>query len=98
MRSINIIELNKLIGEINLIDVREVYEYERGHVPTALNIPLMNLINNCEDHLKKNEQYYIICQSGGRSSQTCSVLSEIGYDIINVMGGTGTYGLQFELE
>lgn len=98
MRSVNIVELNQRLGKINLIDVRENYEYNNGHVPTAVNIPLMDLINNREKYLNKEQEYYVVCQSGGRSSQTCSILSELGYNIINVKGGTGTYSLQYKLE
>ena len=32
-----------------------------------------------------------MCQSGGRSSMACSELAKMGYDVINVSGGIGSY-------
>ena len=33
----------------------------------------------------------MVCQSGARSAQVCSVLSGKGYDVVNILGGTGTF-------
>ena len=41
--------------------------------------------------LKKEQKYYIVCQSGGRSSQACNTLSKQGFQVINVLGGMGSY-------
>jgi rhodanese-related sulfurtransferase len=32
-----------------------------------------------------------MCQSGGRSSRVCGQLKNMGYDVINVSGGMGSY-------
>ena len=37
------------------------------------------------------DTYYIICQSGARSSRACSILTKQGFDVINVSGGVGSY-------
>ena len=76
---------------INLIDVREKYEYAAGHVPKAKNIPVNEIATNYPSYLNQNDTYYIICQSGGRSSSVCQYLSSRGYNVINVVGGTGSY-------
>jgi len=49
------------------------------------------LLNSPTNFLDKNETYYIMCQSGGRSSSAVSVLQRAGYDVINVKGGIGGY-------
>lgn len=49
------------------------------------------LVNDAEKYLSKEKKYYIVCQSGGRSSRTCSLLRKNGYDVINVSGGVGSY-------
>lgn len=73
-----------------IIDVREVDEFARGHVPNAKNIPLSQLAERFEE-LDQTKPYYIICQSGGRSATACQFLGGKGCDITNVLGGTGSY-------
>ncbi|MDF2617058.1 MAG: rhodanese domain protein, partial [Sedimentibacter sp.] len=35
--------------------------------------------------------YYVICHSGSRSGRTCRYLTKLGYDVVNVTGGYGSY-------
>ncbi|MBL4931770.1 MULTISPECIES: rhodanese-like domain-containing protein [Clostridium] len=88
--SVKVSEIDGL-GKINIIDVREPYEYKNGHVPNARNIPMNKIIENTEKYLDKEKEYHIICQSGTRSSRTCGSLASKGYKVINVAGGTGGY-------
>ena len=89
--TVSVHDLNELLGKINLIDIREVYEYKEGHVPTAKNIPMDNILAQPGKYLEKSKLYHIICQSGGRSLMACSVLASQGFKVINVFGGTGSY-------
>ena len=89
--TISVHDLNELIGKIDLIDIREDYEYKGGHVPTAKNIPMDTILAQPNKYLEKSKQYHIICQSGGRSLMACSVLASQGFKVINVFGGTGSY-------
>ena len=89
--AIKVNEIKDYLGKISLIDIREPFEYSAGHIPTAKNIPMNTLINNPEKYLDKSKEYYIVCQSGGRSSSTCNFLSKQGFNIVNVSGGTGSY-------
>ncbi|MDT8719248.1 rhodanese-like domain-containing protein [Clostridium sp. 19966] len=91
VNTISVHDLDSKLGKINLIDVREEYEYRNGHVPTAKNIPMGDILSKPENYLNKDKEYHIICQSGGRSSRTCKDLSSKGYNVINVSGGTGAY-------
>lgn len=91
VNSIGVNDLDKLSGKINLIDIREPFEYKSGHLPLAKNIPMAQILEMPEKYLKKDEEYHIICQSGARSSRTCSKLKAAGYKVINVEGGTGGY-------
>jgi adenylyltransferase/sulfurtransferase len=59
-----------------LIDVREPWEYEAGHHPDAICIPLGKLKESLPD-LDKAEQVYLICQSGKRSYQAYRELSPL---------------------
>ena len=88
---INVNEIDNLLGKIQLIDIREPYEYNEVSIKTAKNIPMNTLLNDAGKYLSKEKKYYIVCQSGGRSSRTCSLLRKNGYDVINVSGGVGSY-------
>jgi len=88
--SVNVNEIDEL-GKINLIDIRETYEYKSGHIPAAKNIPMGNILQNPEKYLDKEKEYYIVCQSGARSSRTSGSLASMGYKTVNVEGGTGRY-------
>lgn len=89
--SINVNDLDGKLGKINLIDVREPYEYKSGHIPTAKNIPMRTILTDPEKYLNKSKEYHIICQSGSRSTRACKNLSDQGYKVINISGGTGSY-------
>ena len=72
---------------IALIDVREADEYESGHVPGAVNIPLSDFTNRIDEIPKK--LVYFICRSGGRSMQACEICVDFGLtNVKNVAGGT----------
>ncbi len=88
---INVNEIDDLIGKIQLIDIREKYEYASGSIKSAKNIPMGELLDNPQKYLDKDKEYYIMCQSGGRSSRACNTLSSQGFNVTNVVGGMGSY-------
>jgi rhodanese-related sulfurtransferase len=61
-----------------LIDVREVAEYEEGHLPGAINIPLRTLADNL-DKIPADRQVFIYCKSGHRAGMGLSSLGMLGY-------------------
>jgi rhodanese-related sulfurtransferase len=79
-------------NNICLIDVRSAEEFRGGHAKGAQNIPLETLMDNC-GVLKRYDEVYIICQSGGRSAQATEQLSPLGVNAINVSGGTSAWKL-----
>ena len=93
MRSITIEEMKKQLSTITLIDIRDNYKYIIGKIPTAINIPMNFLLVNPENYLKKNQKYYIYCEYGTRSEKLCNKLSNLGYDVVNVIGGYNEYKL-----
>ncbi len=76
-----------------VIDVREPDEYERGHVPGAVLIPL----GTVPDHLDAfvgDGPTYVICQVGARSRRACEFVDQQGIDgvtTVNIAGGTGAW-------
>lgn len=91
VKNIDINNLDEILGSINLIDIREVYEYEEGTLKTAINIPMGKILEYPEEYLNKDEKYYIMCRSGARSLNTCLALKKEGYQVINVAGGIIRY-------
>jgi rhodanese-related sulfurtransferase len=70
-----------------LVDVREPDEYEAGHVPGAVLVPLAT-VPDALDQFGADETTYVICKSGARSYRACEFLVEQGLDAVNVEGGT----------
>lgn len=88
---IHVNEIDSLVGQAEIIDIREPYEYKSGTLKTAKNIPMGTLLANPEKYLMKDKAYYIMCQSGARSGNTTRVLTKLGFNVINVAGGMGSY-------
>ncbi len=71
-----------------LIDVREVFEFSRGHAKGARNIPLSQFARRFKE-IPTNKDVLLICQSGNRSMQAAHMLKQQGYErVSNVSGGT----------
>ena len=88
---INVNDIDNLIGKINLIDIREPYEYTSGSIKSAKNIPMGELLEDPDKYLEKDKEYHIVCQSGARSARACNNLLGLGFDVVNVAGGVGSY-------
>ncbi len=80
---------------LTVIDVREVHEFQAGHVPAAQNFPLSTLEQGYKE-LKPDQKYYVICQGGVRSVSACQFLSAQGFDVTNVAGGMNSWPGQVE--
>lgn len=89
-KTININQLNE-IDNPKLIDIRESDELINGQIEGSKHIPMMGLIMNKEQFLNKEETYYLYCSAGGRSFQTCSLLADASYKVVNLDGGYGSY-------
>ena len=85
--TIDDLELAIAAGEF-VVDVREDYEFEAGHVPNAHHIPLSTVPDRIGD-LPVGEEIWIICQSGGRSMTAANYLDALGFEVVSVAGGTG---------
>ena len=70
-----------------VLDVREDDEYESGHVPGALHIP-MNEVATRISEVPEAHPVYVICASGNRSRTSATVLGVAGRDAVSVQGGT----------
>jgi len=72
-----------------LVDVREADEYVGGHVPGAVSVPLSELAGRTEECRNPDGGVTVmICKVGGRSANACAHLAGLGFDVVNVSGGT----------
>lgn len=74
-----------------VMDVREIDEYESGHIVSAINKPLSELKNADFNELNDDEDYVVVCQSGNRSKEASEILVSEGYEVLNVSEGMSTW-------
>jgi rhodanese-related sulfurtransferase len=88
MTEIENVAVESIGAEAKVLDVREDYEWEAGHIEGALHIPMNDLPERVEE-LDPDEDVYVICRSGGRSFRVAQWLVGNGYSAMNVSGGMG---------
>ena len=87
------------LGEIQLVDCREQYEWDAGRVEGAIFIPLHPLMAGAGPELDHSKPIAVICRSGNRSELASTMLQARGFDAHNVEGGMEAWeaaGLPFE--
>lgn len=72
--------------EAVLVDVREQFEWDQGHLADANLVPLSSikskkLSKEMEKSMPKEKVIYLHCKSGGRVLMATKVLREMGYDV-----------------
>ena len=76
---------------IQFIDVRTVEEYQSGHAPKVVNIPLDTLEKELSK-LDKNKPVYVICATGRRSQKGAEILQKQDFkQLYNIIGGTSAW-------
>jgi len=74
-------------GEVTVVDVRSTSEWEHGHLPGALHIPVGYLRQRVAE-IPRDRPVVVQCQGGARSAIAASVLLGEGVrDVINLSGG-----------
>ncbi len=80
-----------------VLDVREPYEYEKGHVPGAVNVPRgvmefrvdeLDVFEGLTDEARLEKPILVYCRSGKRAALAAARLQEMGYsDVSSIEGG-----------
>jgi len=73
-----------------LLDVRNVNEFDAGHVHGAINIPLPHLRDRIQE-LNLDREVWVYCQVGQRAYYATRVLRLNGFKAYNLSGGFKTY-------
>lgn len=89
----NNISINHLLNlyNPNIIDIRNKYNYDKGHIYNAINIPYYDLLTNYKHYLNKYSVYYLYCDTGEQSLEISNRLNEFGYNTVNILGGYEEY-------
>lgn len=68
-------------GNRIIIDVREPFEYEAGHVQGAINIPPAALLAGPKqlDGVDKDTELILYCRTGSRSNVAIQILRQMGF-------------------
>ena len=85
----NEISLNELLNINNsiIIDIRDNFSYNQGHLKNALNIPYYSLLSNYNIYLNKQDTYYLYCDYGSKSKEISNRLNILGYNTFYIKEG-----------
>lgn len=76
------------LDEVQVLDVREPYEWEAGHIAGAVHVPLQSLLARGESGiLDASRPVVAVCRSGNRSELATAMLRARGYEAENMQGG-----------
>ena len=99
IREVTPAEVRAARGGPTIIDVREPFEFDAGHLPGAVNIPRGVLEFEIEAHpavacathpalADRARPLLVYCRSGGRSALAAEVLGRLGFtDVVSMAGG-----------
>ena len=74
-------------GACAIVDMRTREEYDEGHIPGAICIPVESITRPPELLPDYNETVLVYCRSGRRSKQAAQKLASMGYTDIREFGG-----------
>ena len=84
--------------EVIILDVREQDEYDSGHIPRAVLLPVgtINEDTAAEVIPEKDSTVLVYCRSGNRSKTAAAALASLGYTKIYEFGGINTWRYETE--
>ena len=86
--------LKKNKQNLQVIDVREQYEYENGNIE-SINIPMDKILKST-NKIQRDKQVIIYCQTGRRAAAVVYMLKK-EFNIDNVFNLSGGYSAYLEL-
>ena len=84
--------------EVIILDVREQDEYDSGHIPGAILLPVGTIDEDTAAEVipEKDSSVLVYCRSGNRSKTASSKLADLGYTNIYEFGGINTWPYETE--
>jgi adenylyltransferase/sulfurtransferase len=93
VQSISPQEAERLIsgGDVDVVDVRDAPEWDRGHIPRARLVPFHQLKSRTHQVLPRDGVLFV-CARGNRSLNAAHVAEEAGlHELYNLEGGTSSW-------
>ena len=81
-------------NDVKIIDVRSVMEFQSGHEPGSVNIPLNEIPQHLDALKSESCPLILCCAAGSRSAQAVYYLQENG--VKKAINGGGWMNVQFE--
>ena len=72
--------------DVQIVDVREPYEWQAGRIEGAALIPMNEVPYRLED-LDRDRPVVLVCRSGNRSGVVAAYLERAGFTAWNMEGG-----------
>lgn len=94
---ISAVQLPQLLNQENavVIDVCDITEFKKGHIPSAINIPIGELNeqkNKLEKYRKKERPIVLSCSNGQRANKAAAILRKSEFkNIFTLTGGTSAW-------
>ncbi|RZT02013.1 rhodanese-like domain-containing protein [Cuneatibacter caecimuris] len=84
--------------DVVILDVREKDEYDSGHIPGAVLLPVGTIDETSAATVipEKDSVVLVYCRSGNRSKAASKALAELGYTEIYEFGGINTWPYETE--
>ena len=84
--------------DVIILDVREQDEYDSGHIPGAVLLPVGTIDKDTAAEVipETDSTVLVYCRSGNRSKTASSTLAELGYTNIYEFGGINTWPYETE--
>lgn len=84
--------------DVIILDVREQSEYDSGHIPGAVLLPVGTIDEATAAAAipAKDSTVLVYCRSGNRSKTASSALAELGYTNLYEFGGINTWPYETE--
>lgn len=85
-------------GDAVVLDVREQSEYDEGHIPGAVLLPVGSIDEDTAAAVipEKSATVLVYCRSGNRSKTAAAALAELGYTDVYEFGGINTWPYEIE--
>lgn len=85
-------------GDVVVLDVREQSEYDEGHIPGAVLLPVGTIDEETAAAVipEKDSTVLVYCRSGNRSKTAAAALAELDYTGIYEFGGINTWPYETE--
>ena len=79
--------LAERLGEVQVVDCREPYEWHAGRIDGSIHIPLNSILAGAIGQLDPQKTTVVVCRSGNRSELATLMLRARGFEAFNLAHG-----------